>query len=413
MKKKHLLPFLLLLFTFALGNAQSCDPDSLLTYQVRASDTDPNIPFELAQHYAWINPTCVSNNLLLLHLVGTIDNPLNTTLFPELAANLGYHVISLKYPNSTSATSACRTSADTNCHENFRREIIEGIDYSPDIAVDSTNGIHNRMIKFLQHLHTNYPGQGWDAYYTGTAFNWSQIAISGHSQGAGHAALMAKDQIVNRVIMFAGPNDYSDVFMDGALWTRKPHLTPDSAYYGFGSLADDIASFSEQYLQWDSLGLSAFGDTMRINGNACPYNNSHQLYTTDVNPGFGETHGNMVRDSETPLDSAGNPIYQPAWEYLLGVPCLITHQSESLPSQSPISIFPNPFTDHTTIQFPPSVAGEFTFTLMMPNGQVIRSHHMNSGEEFHFQRDKLAAGMYFYQVEKGNSIYSGKLCIID
>jgi hypothetical protein len=66
----------------------------------------------------------------MVYLVGTGANPSGTLYFPKLAANNGFHVVSLKYPNSLSAQVPCRTCPDEDCYEDFRKEILEGIDYS-------------------------------------------------------------------------------------------------------------------------------------------------------------------------------------------------------------------------------------------------------------------------------------------
>ena len=104
--------------------AQSCDESSLVSFDVRAIETDPEIPWELVKHKTYFNPECESRNLLLVHLVGSLDNPGSTTEFPSLAANCGFHVLVLKYPNLTAAQSACSQSEDTNCYEKFRLEIL-------------------------------------------------------------------------------------------------------------------------------------------------------------------------------------------------------------------------------------------------------------------------------------------------
>jgi hypothetical protein len=52
-----------------------------------------------------------------------------------MAANNGFHCINLAYRNTVSGQAACALSLDSNCHINYRKEIIEGIDYSPEVNV--------------------------------------------------------------------------------------------------------------------------------------------------------------------------------------------------------------------------------------------------------------------------------------
>lgn len=76
--------FMLLAYCSCIPSQAQCDPATMIDRQIRASDTDPNIAFELVTHWAWINPACVPRDVLLVHMVGTFDNPLNTTFFPAI-----------------------------------------------------------------------------------------------------------------------------------------------------------------------------------------------------------------------------------------------------------------------------------------------------------------------------------------
>lgn len=294
--------------------------DSLKTYTVRAKDTDSHIDFNSNKHFAWFNTGVTHHNTLLVFLPGTYGSPSNVQLFPSLAANYGFHAVGLEYPNDLSATEACGNSTDADCHEKFRREIIEGKNWSDKIDVNLPNSIANRLYQLLKYLHEQYPQQQWNQFYNANGLKTEMMIVAGHSQGGGHAALIARGQKVKRVIMFAAPNDWRNNVNQPATWTTKPHLTPDSAYYGFANRFDDVASYAEQLVQWNELGLAQFGDTVSVNKNQPPYFGSHQLYTTDRNNALicGE-HCNVVTDKETPKSSDGVPVYEPVWKYLLGI----------------------------------------------------------------------------------------------
>jgi hypothetical protein len=218
------------------SSAQSCPSDSLHQYTVSAHQTDVNIPNEPQKHYVFINTACAPKNVLMVYLVGTSANPSGTLYFPQLAANNGFHVVSLKYPNSVSPQTPCRNNSDIDCYEDFRKEILEGLDYSAFISVDTANCVYNRLLKLLIYLDDQHPQQGWGQYYSGNQIMWDRIVVAGHSQGGGHAALIAKDHEVKKVLMFASPNDFSDFFNTPALWTSKPHVTPTYLYYAFGNV---------------------------------------------------------------------------------------------------------------------------------------------------------------------------------
>jgi hypothetical protein len=194
--------------------AQVGNPDLLQITEVRASETDANISFELAKHFVFYNLTAQEFTVgsLLVYLPGSFDSPENTLLFPSYAANLGFHVVNLKYQNNVAAKTACQNSTDSNCFPNFREEIIHGTAMSDKVDVDSTNSIVNRILKLIIHLNDENPDNGWDQYLNNGSLAWTKIIVSGHSQGGGHAAYMGLSKSLKRVLMFASPNDWSKHF---------------------------------------------------------------------------------------------------------------------------------------------------------------------------------------------------------
>ncbi len=340
MKLLILLSVLTIFFRLNTANAQNCDTNALIIDPVRASDTDPGIAFELAQHYTFFNPDCTPKNILLVHLVGTFGDPYQTLYFPKLAANNGFHVLSVKYPNDLSAQTACSSSNDPDCHFKFRKEIIEGVDYSPEIAVDSVNSISNRLIRLLQFMDANTTSQNWGQFFTGDSIHWDRVMISGHSQGGGHAAVMAIDRPLHRVLMFASPNDYSNTFGQTATWTNLPHATADSAYYSFNNTNDLVAQYNWQFSAAVNFGMASFGDTVNVEQNDCPYGNTHNLFTDRDSTGFTENHGMVVNDVNVPLGPNGRPVFEDVWRYMLGLPCTILSLDEV--QETNCIIYPNP-----------------------------------------------------------------------
>lgn len=329
---------LFLLFFYSLTFSQSCNESSLITQQIKTKDTDSDIPLELSKHYTYFNPDCTNRGFLVLHLVGSYDNPSNNTLFPSYAANNGFHSICLKYKNSTAAQTACGSSTDTHCYANFRKEVIEGGDYSSEVDVDETNSIYNRTLKLLQYMHLNNPTEGWSTYYNNETINWSKIIVSGHSQGGGHAAYIAKNNQVARVLMFASPNDYSNHFNAPAPWIGTTHITPTSSYYGFNNLHDGVVDFSDQFEIWADLGMPAEGDSLNIDLTS-NYSSSKQLYTTQTGTTGNANHSLMIRDEHTPLNGDNKSIFEPIWAYMLGIH--VGLNIKDIQKQE-ISIYPNP-----------------------------------------------------------------------
>ena len=388
-----------LLFFFLIINqlhAQPCDTSALIIEQVRASDTDANIPWELARHHAFYNPDCNEKGVLLIHLVGTFGDPYQTIYFPSLAANNGIHVLSLKYPNDLSAQTACSSSNDPDCHLKFRREIIEGVDYSPEVSVDSVNSISNRLIRLLQYMDVNFPAQNWGQFYTVDSIHWNKVMISGHSQGGGHAAVMGIDRPLKRVLMFASPNDYSNTFSQTAPWTLDPHVTPDSAYYSFNNINDDIAQYDWQYSAAINLGEGTFGDTVNVEYNQCPYQYSHNLYTDRDSSGLSVNHGMVVNDANVPLDANGVSVFQEVWMYMLGLDCLplsvIDHPDFG------VSVYPNPASELLHVQSDILIESVKVYEL---SGKLILELKGNEIGEV-ISLDEFEQGIYLFEFTSEN-----------
>ena len=87
-----------------------------------------------------------------LFFVGSYDNPLNNLKFPLLAANHGYHLVSLKYPNSVAAITACASSKDPNCYLNLPKRNYRGRglqQLSDEILIKGLSSLQqiNKMLK--------------------------------------------------------------------------------------------------------------------------------------------------------------------------------------------------------------------------------------------------------------------------
>ncbi len=379
---------IVLVFSFCGYSFAQCDTNSLSVKTIRASDTDSNISWELYKHFTYFNSSCSQRNTLLVHLVGSYDNPLNTKLFPSLAANNGYHVVVLKYPNSTAAQSACANNSNVDCYKNFRQETVEGIDVSSDITVDYTNSITNRLVKLLDYLSSNYPTENWGQYLSNGQIQWQKIIISGHSQGGGHAAYIAKTNVVKRCLMFASPNDYSNMTSSPANWISMSSLTPDSLYYGFNNLNDDVVPFANQYQICSSLPM--FGDTLLID-NITQYQNKRQLYTQQTTSGTGGNHSLMIRDSETLLDNTNQPIFTPVWSYMLGIDVGLSVNKIIEPK---FSIYPNPTSSLIKVEV--NNHQNYILKIFTLNGKLMKE--FNTEQSNVFDISDLEKGIYLVEL---------------
>ena len=294
------------LTTFDRELDQSSAP--LLLHVVAPQTTDPAIDKALDNHYVWLDTAARSNHTLFVFLPGTGQNASLFQRVQQEAARVGYHVIGLTYVSGTATD-------PSSCYENARLEVIDGVDRSPVADVNPANSIDNRLTKLLQYLAAQYPDEGWQRFLLQGEPKWSRIAVAGHSQGGGNAAMIAKIRLVARVVLFSSVTD--SIHSEAASW-EATHITPAERYYG---IAHDRDLFYRPIRAgWDSLGLALFGAPATPETSSPPYGSTHTL-VTDLTPqgGFAGTnaHGAPSNDLNTPLGPDGTPLLLVAWRYLL------------------------------------------------------------------------------------------------
>lgn len=289
--------------------------EGIQTYTIKPADTDPAISQRPGEHTAYFNPTIPPRNQLVVILPGSKATPALYTQFSTVTAGLGFHTVGLIYENRDAISSLCKNSNDEQCAEQARLEIINGTELSENVNVNQSNSIENRLLRLLQYLHRQQPVEGWNQYFQDEAILWKRLIIVGHSQGGGHAGLLARDYEVARVVFFNSPSDFSATFGTTASWIKDTPLTPTENYYAFFHQDDGGPKRIQVY---QDLGMGPFGVPVNVDDNLPPYEESHMLYTQipSSNP-----HAAVIGDPLLPLDKEGTPLYQDAWAYLL------THQN--------------------------------------------------------------------------------------
>jgi hypothetical protein len=283
--------------------------------KIKPSTTDATITtFNADSNFVYLNQSISPKNLLLVHLPGSYGEPKRATIFGSLAANQGFHSIGLMYPNVPTVGSFCTNNADLTCFENVRREIIEGVDHSNEISIPFNEGIHNRIKKLISYLSINYPNENWGQYLDGNGeVNWEKIIVSGHSQGGGHAAVMAKYFPLKRALCFSSPKDWNNTIDNVPPWLSSTNwLTNRSDVYVFNHVLD---VHEQQVIIWDSLGLNSYGAPVSVDNSAFPYNSTRQL-TTNYVVTSGDEHASTIQDNKTPKVNS-IPVFEPVWIYML------------------------------------------------------------------------------------------------
>ncbi len=190
------------------------------------------------EHHVYLNPAVPKKQQLLVFMPGTNGKGPGPKDFTALAANEGFHVVSLAYP-STVSISTFRGSDDPETFRVARENILYGKPYFKGTNVNEANSIQNRLIKLLRHQVKAYPKEMWGQFLTENDLKWNKLILSGQSQGGGHAALLGMQHEVARVLMFGAPKDFSLHFNKPGKWLTGPNATPVNRYFGFVHRGDE------------------------------------------------------------------------------------------------------------------------------------------------------------------------------
>ncbi|MGQ0745134.1 MAG: BPSS1187 family protein [Acidimicrobiales bacterium] len=164
-------------------------------------------------------------NLLAVFIPGTGLKPSDSTAFLDFASRQGYHVIGVAYDNKRSVATICRDQPDP-CFGQVRREISFGEDASPLVNIGPDDSILGKVRSEVRRLAASSPStDGWSGFLdkpstpSTSPINTDQLAMIGHSQGAGHAAVIAQRFVVAQVGLMAGPNDVVGSEDEPPSWT--------------------------------------------------------------------------------------------------------------------------------------------------------------------------------------------------
>lgn len=202
---------------------------------------------------------------VLVYIPGTTDRPeLSSCLIKSAQMALDIPILALSYQYLSSGDSfrngKCEYQASVksaaeqiNCLTQHHVDAIEGGDYGATNfnkenkafwdEVLPENSLKQRLGDLFAYLHTEYPTEGWNEFlmdpllFGGSNFpRWDNIIVSGHSQGAGHAAYLAKTETLHGAVMISGPQDECKSCADGTtFWIDEgPYLSSDAIYTALG-----------------------------------------------------------------------------------------------------------------------------------------------------------------------------------
>lgn len=310
---KSWISVMLVLMAFPWQGQVSCaaeeDEGSRSVRGILPSATDSRIDTftgEGWEHWVYFNPAAMERHQLVVFLPGTGGKGHGAKAFNNLAANQGFHVISLAYPTAVSM-SAFHDLADPDAFLKARENVIYGKAPYRKLKINEANSIQNRLLKLIQHLAAQFPKEHWEQYLAGPgAIAWSKLILTGQSQGGGHAALMAMQHEVSRVLMFGAPKDFNIHFNQPARWFSGPSATPLNRFFSFVHVADagHGCSYAQQLENYRTMKLLPQYPVINVDDHSAPYEHSRLLTSKrpQENP-----HGSVIQDRE----------YATAWKYLL------------------------------------------------------------------------------------------------
>jgi dienelactone hydrolase len=271
---------------------------------VKPSDADPAVTHFDDPNLVIVPKQTSARAPLVVFLPGSNGRPANVRLLLSTIAQQGYRAIGLEYNYEPSVVQTCSHHVDPDCSSLFRRQRIYGDADGSPINNPAEESITRRLTKLLQHLEQLQPDSQWGRYLNGDRPDWSQIVISGLSQGAGMAAYIAQRESVARVVLFSSPWDFYGKPRKLAPWLAGPSVTPPERWFAEFHRREATAPLIEKAY-----------DTLRIPRDHVLV---FDLDLADGSHGQNPFHGSTVK----------LPGYESQWRWLYGS-ALTTEQSTS------------------------------------------------------------------------------------
>ena len=229
----------ILIFGFSIGNLHAEPPKksvNMTSTWVVPTDADPAVNNFNEPNFIVVPDDVKPKAPLVVFLPGTSGRPANAQAMLSIIAEQGYRVIGLQYNDEPAVVQVCSRKEDPDCSSLFRQQRIYGNTKDAPITNSVEESIVHRLTKLLQYLHQTQPNAHWNDYLKKDSNkqdqpDWSNIVISGLSQGAGMAAYIAKQESVARVVLFSSPWDFYGKSRTLAPWLTTPSATPPERWF--------------------------------------------------------------------------------------------------------------------------------------------------------------------------------------
>jgi hypothetical protein len=304
-----------LLIVFTSGCEDTTEPDDqddqtpITERHLDPSTTGTGISNATGTHFVITPAGAARKQSLFVFLPGTGGRPDFYTTVLRHAAGRGHYAIGLAYPNAEAVNDLCATVPSPTCQEEVRIEVVTGAPRSSLVNVTVQNSIDNRLRALLTWLDASFPNEGWSSFLQNGEVRWDRVIVAGHSQGGGHAGMIARLRVVNRAVLFSST--------EPAPWTATTFATPATRLFGFAHRGE--AGYTGISASWRLMAMP--GPVSSVDGATPPFGGSHQLQTgvatcRQVGP-LDPEHNCVVTDQVTPVGVDGQPVFAQVWTYLL------------------------------------------------------------------------------------------------
>jgi len=270
---------------------------------VAPDDINSSIETVHSPNIALYDSSAFSRHQLILMIQGTGGSATDMRIMDSIFAGWGYHVVSIDYKNNVIST-ICEHSKNKRCSYQFRKEIITGKPLSPKTEVDSVNSILNRFTTFINYLAHHDASGHWGQFLKGEKMLWNKVIVAGHSQGAGHAAMLGKMFKLHRALIFSGPQDYLIDLKMPSPWLSRKSATPENRFYAFLHKEDPF-NVNYQIANCSELMQHVPHDTLMVHAGKPIKGKSHILVANI--------------DTQHPHGSTLSPVFINVWKYMLGI----------------------------------------------------------------------------------------------
>ena len=196
---------------------------------------------------------------LVVFYQGSKQEPENHRNVLSTAAYAGFRALGVQTKSTPKPLIECNDNHPDDydaCVASMHRAKIYGSEHADFLDVADDKSVVGRTHEALVAMDAAFPDEGWDAYYAPLPegaidhehyLHWEKIVLSGFSQGAQKAAVLAIDWRMDGVVLISGPPDDTDWVAAGATptcaWWAVHHADEEwSDYHGFNY---DILGFAE------------------------------------------------------------------------------------------------------------------------------------------------------------------------